>query len=68
MSAVSVVMSALEYLETDWDGSELLLYTPKVLLRHYIGDEGACTLKSASVSDNILTSHWKLCDFVEMQR
>ena len=68
MSAFSVVMSALEYLEADWDGPELLIYYPKVLLRHYIGDEGACTRKSASISDNISTSHWKLCDFVETQR
>ena len=56
MSAFRVVVSALEYLEADWDGSELLIYKPKVLLRHYIGDKGACTRKSASISDNISTS------------
>ena len=54
MSAIKVVVSALEYLEADWDGSELLINNPKVLLCYYIGDDETCTRTSVSISDNYL--------------
>ena len=67
MSALRVVISDLEYLEADWDSSELLIYNPKVLLRHYF----VITLVTKEhVLESVLRSlttflQAKLCDFVE---
>ena len=64
MSTFRVVVSALEYLEADWDGSELVIYNPHLVIT---------LVAKEHVLESLLRSlttflQAKLCDFVEKQR